>query len=236
MGNFLFQSAAAMGYAWRHGMDYTLPSKTNDAKWNPIHLQHLVKPNFNPALPEVKLDEKTHGYQELPWQAEWKDRNVVLNGYWQTEKYFKEFRNEVLREFGFRWESRPGVVSVHVRRTDYITLTFKHPAVGKDWYVAAMRMFPGAQFCFFSDDIPWCQYTFGNRKDVSFSVAKNETEDLIEMSCCEHHICSASTFSWWGAWLNQNPRKRVIMPRDWFQPGYRKTNTRDIVPETWERL
>ena len=236
MGNFLFQAAAAMGYAWRHGMEFTLPSTTRDPLHNPIYLQHLVNPRWDDTLQQIVIDEKTHGYQELPWKEEWREKNIILNGYWQTEKYFKEFRDEVIEAMGYPWHPRDGLVSVHVRRGDYLRLTQKHPPVPVSWYEEAMRRFPGYAFRFFSDDIAWCKETFGHRSDVSFSEGNLEEQDLIEMSWCEHHICSASTFSWWGAWLNRNPQKRIIIPRLWFQPGYRKTDTKDIVPPEWERL
>ena len=99
-----------------------------------------------------------------------------------------------------------------------------------------MTCFPGARFVFFSDDIDWCKQEFGQREDCSFSEGHDEVHDLVHMSCCEHHVCSASTFSWWGMWLNRNPEKRVIFPKNWFQPGYGKTDVKDIVPEWCEKL
>lgn len=236
MGNFLFQAAAAMGYAWRHGMDYTLPNTTLNPKWNPIYLQHLVNPNWNPALQSVLLKEKHHGYQELPFTDCYRKINVILDGYWQSEKYFVEFRPQVLEAFGFPWSPLPKTVSVHIRRTDYLVLREKHPDVPKSWMENAMACFPSHQFVFFSDDIPWCKQEFGMREDCSFSEGHDEVHDLTHMACCEHNICSASTFSWWGMWLNRNPDKRVIFPKNWFQPGYAKTNVKDIVPEWCEKL
>jgi hypothetical protein len=99
-----------------------------------------------------------------------------------------------------------------------------------------MNKFPGYHFIFFSDDIPWCIQTFGHRKDVTFSAGRKEMEDLQYMSTCEHHVCSASTFSWWGMWLNRNPNKRVIFPKLWFTPNWGGLDTKDIVPEWCEKL
>lgn len=236
MGNFLFQAATAIGYALRHGMDYTLPSTTTSPKWNPLYLQHLVRPDWNPALPPVVLKERTHAYQELPFDESWRRHNVILDGYWQTEKYFAEFRPQVLEAFGYPWQLWQGFVSVHVRRGDYLQLTDKHPPVPKDWMERQMGLFQGFRYVFYSDDIEWCKQEFSSRNDCFFTEGKTEEQDLIEMSCCQHHICSASTFSWWGAYLNRNPDKRVIMPLEWFGPAYRKvTQTEDIVPAAWER-
>jgi len=241
MGNFLFQAAAAMGYAWRHGLDFTPPSITNDRYWNPLYLQHLVNPKFNPNLRTVSVQEGLHCYQELPFREEWREKNIILDGYWQTEKYFKGFRDKILNAFGYSWEPRPNTCSVHVRRGDYLTIQrngmFKHPPVSKEWIFKVMSLFPGYRFLIFSDDTEWCLRTFGGMENCVVIGGTNEEQDLVGMSCCEHHICSASTFSWWGAWLNRNPNKRIIMPAHWITPGWRGgIDCSDIVPAEWERL
>lgn len=235
-GNFLFQAAAAMGYAWRHGMEFTLPNTTNSMRDNPIYLQHLVNPKWKENLPKVTLSEGPFCYQDLPFQEGWRNHNIILDGYWQSEKYFKEFRDRIIEAFGYPWSMLNGFVSVHVRRTDYLRLRKKHPFISKEWIDEAMKKFPGHHFIFFSDDTKWCRENYGDRKDVTISEGRNEVDDLVYMSTCEHQICSASTFSWWGAWLNQNPKKRIIMPKHWFMPGHGGLDTKDIVPLEWERL
>ncbi len=235
MGNFLFQAACAIAYARKHGLEFTVPNETDNPKGNPIYLQHLVNPNYNPRLTQVKLTENNLYHQPLKFDESWRSRNIILDGYWQSEKYFKDIRNEVIKAFGFPWSPRVGYVSVHVRRGDYLKLIKKHPPVGYDWITKAMNLFKGSEFIFFSDDIQWCKDKFGHREDCQFSHGTPEY-DLVQMSCCEHHICSASTFAWWGAWLNQNPTKRVVMPREWFVQGYQGLITRDIVPSEWLRL
>jgi len=235
MGNFLFQAACAAAYAWRHGLEFTVPAVSRNPKHNPVYLPHLVNPKYNGSLNKVDIVEHGHTYQELPFEEEWRPLNIVLDGYWQTEKYFKEYRDRILKAFAFPWAPLPGFVSVHVRRTDYLKLAHKHPPVPKEWIDGAMERFPGFHFIFFSDDIPWCEANYHHRKDVTFSKGRSEVSDLIYMATCEHHICSASTFSWWGAWLNHSPNKRVIMPKRWFMP-LRPENTSDIVPLEWERI
>lgn len=236
MGNFLFQAATAMAYAWKHGMEYTLPSTTKDPFNNPIYLQHLVNKNYCLNLRSVRVEERGHGYQEIAFQEHWKRMNIILDGYWQSEKYFIEYRDRVLEEFNYPWDHKQEWVSVHVRRGDYLILSKKHPVVTKQWYEQAMESFPDYRFRFFSDDIGWCMRAFGDRGDCTFSQDKTPEQDLIDMSCCAHHICSASTFSWWGAWLNRSVAKRIVMPQHWFVPGYKSIYTEDIVPPDWERL
>ncbi len=235
MGNFLFQAAAAIGYAKRHGLEFTVPKVPNLPRLDPVYLPHLVHPDYSPNS-FIAVEEEVFHYHEIPFKEEWREHTIVLHGYWQSEKYFQEFREEILKLFAFPWECCKGYVSVHVRRGDYLRWRKKHPPVGKDWYSRAMEQFKGSHFRFFSDDIPWCQQNFGHREDCSFSVGQNEVEDLIRGSQCEHHICSASTFSWWQAWLNTNPAKRIIIPRLWFVPGWNNANTKDVVPESWVKL
>jgi len=240
MGNFLFQAATAMAYAWDHGLEYTLPSTTAKPRDNPIYLQHLVNPNWNPNLPSVTVTEIGHGYQEIRFKKGWSEGNIILDGYWQSEKYFKRWRKEILDAFGFSWQSKAGIVSVHVRRGDYLTIKrgalLKHPPVTQAWYERAMLRFPGYTFAFFSDDMVWCRAAFEHRPDCFFPGGAKEEDDLLLMAGCEHHICSASTFSWWGAWLNQNHNKRVVIPAHWITPGWANLDTKDIVPAEWEKL
>lgn len=237
MGNFLFQAAAAIGYAKRHDLYFSFPSTTNDAFNNPLYLQHLVNRGWNKQWPSILVTEDGHAYQEIPFKMEWRSINIVLSGYWQSEKYFLEYRDEILDLFDYTWEPWQGVVSVHVRRGDYLRLTQKHPPVPAAWYESAMERFPKHEFMFFSDDIEWCRNTFRNHRNVHFSGGQTIEDDLVGMSCCEHHISSASTFGWWGAWLNRNPNRRVVIPSRWFMPQEEARNdTTDIVPASWERI
>lgn len=236
MGNFLFQAAAAMAYAWDHQLEFTLPTESLRKKLYPVYLQHLVNPEWNPSLPEVYVRENGFAHQRLFFSEDWRDKNIVLDGYWQSEKYFAHYRRRLLDAWRLPWVHRPGVVSVHVRRGDYLKLSRKHPPVPRAWYDEAMAQFPGYRFIFFSDDIAWCKGAWGGQDHIEFSERRTEEEDLVLMSECEHHICSASTYSWWGAWLDENPNKRVIIPKLWFVPGWAGLDTKDIVPQSWERL
>lgn len=236
MGNFLFQISATIGYALKHNQEFSIPNRTQDPYFNPIYLQHLVNPKYIQGQEDILLNEHGMPYQEIEWKDEWKDKQVVLNGYWQTEKYFKEYRNEILYLFNYPYEMKEGVVAVHVRRGDYLHLGMKHPYYGKDWYENAMKQFEGYRFKFYSDEINWCISQFGDRSDCEFSIGNNEEQDLIDGSCCQHSIISSSTFGWWMAWLNRNENKKVILPPKWFVDGWDGLDTRDVVPENWIRL
>ncbi len=229
MGNFLFECATALAYSLRHGMEFTVPHRSSNPMYSPLYLLHLQNPKWSDALPFIDIWESKHSYEELPYKSEWANHNIIIQGYRQSEKYFADYRQEILDKFAYPYNFMEGWVSVHVRRTDYLQLVSKHPPVTKEWYELAMSKFEGAKFIFYSDDINWCQQTFGNRSDCFFSDGTIE-EDLYEASWCADNICSASTYSWWQMWLNQNPNKVVIFPEKWFCDGH-GLDTSDILPD-----
>jgi len=231
LGNELFQYAAVIGYAEKHGLEFSFPRKTNDPVWNPVHFKNLYNENWVEGREDVLLNEVWNGqqhYQEIPFREEWREKQIVLNGYWQSYKYYDFCRDKVLDTFGFKWELNKGVCGVHVRRGDYLLYPTKHPVVTVEYLrqgIEAMRYKGINRFKFFSDDIPWCLscgiHLIFPDCEFEYSVGKNEMEDLVDMSCCEHQIISNSTMSWWAAELNRNPLKACVIPSrlNWFGPG-----------------
>jgi hypothetical protein len=179
-----------------------------------------------------------------------------IEGYFQTDEYFKSFRTNLLNEFNLKNSisdnslkyqqliSESNSVSLHVRRGDYISI----PSASKIHNVCTLEYYKNAigiitekvnnpHFFIFSDDLDWVKnqnltgqfkatYVTGNSGFHSF-------EDMILMSYCNHNIIANSSFSWWGAWLNTNIEKVVIAPEKWTS----KTNTKSvdvsIIPEDW---
>lgn len=230
------EACTMLAYALKHDLDFTVPSKTNNPHHNPIYCLHLVNSAYNASLEKIQLWENGHAYQELPFEESWRDKNIVIEGYRQSEKYFKEYRNEILYLLDFPYEKKEGVVGVHVRRGDYLVLRNKHPEVTKQWYEEAMSTFPGYKFKFYSDEIDWCKKEFGDRDDCEFSTGSDIVSDVTDGSGCEHQIISASTFGWAMAWLNRNPEKKIVLPKLWFTPNWDNLDVSDIVPPEWIKL
>lgn len=147
-----------------------------------------------------------------------------LIGYWQSEYYFKDIRPQLLRELTPidiptmpGWVSLPNTVAVHVRRKDYLTEA-RYGFLGINYYkdaIAQMQsMLPGAIFIFFSDDMEWCRNAFKETGNIFFDEPGWEKDylQLYVMSECKHQIIANSSFSWWGAWLNNNDNKIIIRP------------------------
>lgn len=243
MGNFLFECATAYAYAKRHMLEFSVPLYTNDEFHCPIYLRHLVNKNYDPRKETFQIVERQHQYMDLPFYETWRGANITLYGYWQTEKYFKEYRAEILDAFGYKWEPELGTVSIHVRRGDYLAYTDKHPKVPDEYYHNAIEHFVQRGFYrykVFSDDIPWCKAYFTSDKfsgvEFVFSEGNSIEEDLRQGTCCLHHINSSSTYSWWMAWLNRNANKEVITPKEWFTPGFGNLDTSDIIPDNWIKM
>lgn len=234
-GNWYMEACTAIAYALKHGLDFSMPTgHGKDPYFNPVYCKHLCNPEYNPRLEEVRLWENGHHYQELPFEESWRDKNIIIEGYRQSEKYFKDYRNEILYLMNYPYEKNE-YVCVHVRRGDYLLLKDKHPYYGREWYLEAMRNFKGQKFKFFSDDIAWCRKEFSERADCEFSTNDHIERDFIEMQCCAHFINSSSTFSWAAAWHSQSEGKVIITPQKWFVDNY-SLDTKDIVPESWIKL
>ena len=174
-----------------------------------------------------------------------------LDGYWQTEKYFSDIREELLKDFQFEVADsslkkyadkiRDNSVSVHVRRGDYLNFPDIYGGIcGMDYYKKAMDFFceknPETVFYVFSDDKEWVQKAFREYNAVvvekDFFSDYEDWYDMYLMSQCNHNIIANSSFSWWGAWLNQNKNKKVISPGKWFNGE----KTLDIWCPEWIRM
>ena len=92
-------------------------------------------------------------------------------------------------------------------------------------------------FFVFSDDMDWVKLNFSTKQEtvfIDFNDALTNFEDLKLMSSCKHNIIANSSFSWWGAWLNQNPDKIVIAPKQWFNDD--SIYSDDIIPTSWTKI
>ncbi|HJA92893.1 MAG TPA: alpha-1,2-fucosyltransferase [Candidatus Eisenbergiella merdipullorum] len=181
---------------------------------------------------------------------------ALLEGCFQSERYFAPVADEVKEAYRFRKErlrlsERTGklagqiedsrAVSVHVRRGDYLDASHGGIYEGictAEYYEKAMeqirRTVPDAVFYVFSNDTAWALEHFTGKDCV---VAEGGTEDdgyqdMYLMSLCEHHIIANSSFSWWAAWLGKNPEKIVIAPKKWLNG----TDCRDIYTEKMIRI
>lgn len=228
-GNQMFQIAAAIGYAKKYGHSWHIPRFTvNERVW-PKAMRHLNNPPISTRGFHI-WKEKSHGYEEIP-----EFNRVILDGYFQSEKYFNHARKEVLDAFNIPWQPLKEFVSIHVRRGDYLQYSDKHPSVGYDYIRDAVLMMVEKGYKSFvvcSDDLRWCRDNLKGLRiygcEFTYSENTDPIQDMALMSCCAHQIISNSTFSWWSHWLNDNPEKICIAPKQWFGPGNAHLETKDI--------
>ena len=181
-------------------------------------------------------------YKKIPYYP-----NMRMNGYFQSSQYFEHRREEILELFtDYKKDIQTPLqlkldlidgrkIALHIRRTDYVNLQHTHVVQSIDYYKEAVEIMKQRlgdtydEFCYlvFSDDITWCkeQPFLKSLPGVQFiddtdGIQKGPQEvfELYLMSMCEHNIIANSSFSWWGAYLNENPNQIVIAPNKWFNP------------------
>lgn len=183
-----------------------------------------------------------------------------IRGYWGQARFAETAREELLRDFTF---SEPtdaqnvellhridtcNAVSVHVRGGDY-----RDPATSKRfggictpaYYREAIRRIKGTienpRFFIFSDDPDYAREVLGEIGEavyVTHNKGMESYRDMQLMSRCRHHILANSTFSWWGAWLDPRPDKRVYVPSPWLHvhPGEPESSQNGLLPDEWIRI
>ncbi len=239
LGNQLFQWAASQSAKIKYNTEcyYEVDYFINNHGWKFELLE------FDIEEPKVlgqntfvlpTIGDSFH-YRELP-------NDCYMNGYWQSEKYFKDIKEILRKQLEVSEEKKDNIlnlypfmkdetVSLHVRRGDYLKASHVHPCQTLDYYDEAVDLAAKSDtnILVFSDDIEWCKQNF---KYDNMYFAENQTNvtDMHSMSLCSHNIIANSSFSWWGAWLNNNIEKKVIAPKNWFADG---TYSGDIVPEDW---
>lgn len=178
----------------------------------------------------VCVDPKYVYYEEA-----YKTRKPFLLGYWMNVKYFEGITDKIRSAFIFQnidednrrvaneMQERESV-AIHVRRGDYLQLSNHFCVCDIDYYSKAIDILNDTLsspfYYIFSDDLDWCKEHFP-RLGIEFEVVDinrgtDSYKDMFLMTQCKHNIIANSTFSWWGAWLNQNPNKQVVAPIRWF--------------------
>lgn len=178
---------------------------------------------------------------------------VFIDGFWQSPLYFKDIDAIIRRDFTVKEELIKNVrekgkelagkpsVAVHIRRGDFLnpTIAAYHGVMDEKYFSGAIEIMqekiPGMSVHYFSDDIEWVKKNMpaANAEFVS-AYTRSAIEDFYLMTQCRHNIIPNSSFSWWTAFLNNNPDKIVIAPKAWF--ANENMNTGDLIPVDWIRI
>lgn len=236
LGNQMFQFAfiyniaknknLEIGYDYHHKPLLTkifdLPLKDSS---NIIQKNSLVQLDNSEYIDTSKIEDGTDCY-----------------GYFQNSKYVYDIEYELRSLFVFKKEImdvcvnfmknlkdkiKKEVVSVHVRRSDFMLPNSIHTVCDDNYFKNAMDIFGNDYFyVIFTDDKEFCKNKF---KHIPNIIMDNPTEiDLALMSLCDHNILSNSSYSWWGSWLNENLNKKIIVPNRWYNSNGG--------PKNWEKI
>jgi len=224
---------------------------------NNIYYQNSL---LNKVLKKLKFyKDKTIQEQSLLYDKSLlnvKDDNYI-NGYFQSEKYFKNIRDSLIEQFTIKQgvsdytnKIKAAILdsknscSIHIRRGDFTSPTNSkiHGTCDLEYYKKAINFvnnkFDSVKYFIFSDDINWCKENL--KLDNSIYLDSEEKriphEDIYLMSLCNHNIIANSSFSWWGAWLNKNDEKIVIAPKRWFASDDLEIYSNDIVCDNWIKV
>lgn len=164
---------------------------------------------------------------------------------WNYQPNLQIQAKQRMNEIKAKFENNNPIVSIHIRRGDYLLPQYSFCELDSDYYTQAIvdNFLPieGYNFLIFSNDISYAKNLFegdniyfidpiGGEKICSDS----EKEDLALMSLCDHHIIANSSYSWWGAYLCKNSNKKIICPTNWLKSSHQSSWINgNYYPPTW---
>ena len=272
MGNQMFQYAALVGIAKQCGFDFRIPDHSSASYFNrkvganiitEYHeLQHcfeMLHCGDRYGLidgDEIELHESHEFCEELFKEC---PNHVTLNGYFQSEKYFKNAEKLVRLDFRFKEHIIEEVedhfssylneepVCILVRDFnpdyDYPNCENNHINIPPEFYEKSIDILGRDRMyiiCSNNIELTKKQEVFQGDNFIFNEVVPTDIYkghfDLCLMSMCQDFIISNSTFAWWGAWLGNGIGKRVLIPTPWYGPGLSHINTDDLYPDEWEKI
>ncbi len=243
LGNQLFQYAFARAEAERLKASFVL-----DTSWYPKPGRAFQLDNFNTTYRMQLPNRLLAKFLKL-----FVSRSKIHEGFWEEYAPAASIRDILLKEFILKDPSprfqelaaglSANAISVHVRRGDFVGLPGKN-VLGYAYYDFAVRRIIEAKkiahprVIVFSDDKDWCrehmQTLGGFATEVFEDPGVSDAEELVLMSRCAHNVIGNSTFSWWAAFLNQNPDKMVAVPQTWYTNPARNAETlKALIPPEW---
>ncbi len=242
LGNALFNYAALIGMADKHGHKLSLP------EWK--YAEYF---DFNYPQGDVKgyeYHETTFHYNE-DYVNGLRDIEMPYNlkGYFQSESYWSHCMDKVKAALTFKQDFIHQVrndfehvftketIAISIRRGDY-KQNPNYRLLPIEHYIKALfKFFPNYEdynIIIFSDEIPYARVHFDCLPNVYFSENNSDIADICLMSQCDHFLVANSTFSWFGAWIGEKPHSKIIRSTHHFEGDLkRKHDAKDYYPERW---
>lgn len=176
-----------------------------------------------------------------------------FDGYWQSEKFFKNHKTEIRKAFTFPpitgnenlkaidFINQNKTAFIHIRRGDYVNHPLYKDICTLEYYKKSIDLLRSKynyhNFIIFSNDIKWCKGNlakFLKNCEVLYAdwnIGNKSYCDIQLMSMCDAGIVANSSFSWWGAWLSD--AKIILCPHKWINNS--KLDV-DIIPSYWIKI
>jgi len=238
VGNCCFQIAAAYCYSLKYGMDYLV----SDENINP-HLgqKSVLFPNvkygtLSKEIPEY-IEPAFH-YNPIPYMP-----NLRMGGYFQSHLYHYQYKPELLKLFNIPIIPKHDTIFLHYRLGDYKTLGKFHQIISDSYITDCLAYFSARgdkKFLILSDEINEAKKQINTERftklEIEYSDSNSELEDLSLMASCGGGVMSASSFSWWGAYLGTNEDRTILYPKNWFGESLSNHSIKNLCPENWIAL
>ena len=276
LGNQLFQIFTTLVYGFKQNRKvvFTYSSILTSGMDRPTYWENFLislqmftnlNPNFNLTNDDI-LNFPCYFENGYPWQpfpTIGVDENIQLRGYFQTAKYFDDYRstifkmirltqqkNTIMDNYKEYFSGEKHTISMHFRLGDYKSKQQYHPIIGFEYYQNAIKHILSMRtkeyyrilyFCEAEDNdiiyghIQNLQNMYSNIEFIKVDDKIEDWKQMLIMSCCSDNIIPNSTFSWWGAYFNENTDKIVCYPCLWFGP-YIVEDLRDMFPDEWYKI
>ena len=237
-----------------------------DIKPNKPTKEDLEKFDENNISTLFKIKRKLFGDKKFVYDTKeyvfnkdvYKLKNSYLNGYWQSIKYFEGIENDIKKDFRFKNQldnknleilneiENSNSISIHIRRGDYMSpenYNMYGCIATPTYYKKAIKVIEekveNPTFFVFSNDMDWVKKNIQINSRVFYidiNSGNGSYKDMQLMSNCKHNIIANSSFSWWGAWLNENKNKIVIAPKKWINREDVDSDKIELFCEGWTLL
>ena len=257
LGNLLFIMFTTIAYALEYNLEYVFLRNYEHNYWETA-FQYLKQYSVHrcPTLKYYTIKETKQGFTKLP-EPNCQYPLIKLSGYFQSAKYFDQYREQIFEIFNIdehlkncektlsetiNIELLKQSTTIHFRLGDYKTIGLQMMPI--EYYITGIKYIVDQEhikyiFYFCEEEniadvqqmITILMNHYPNIKFIKISNQYNPWTTLLAMSLAKNNIIANSSFSWWGAYFNQNPTKKIVYPHPWLF-----NDSGDIGMSNWHRI